>query len=201
MNICATASVTLLSQRFADVIGLLCAKVAARGGRDHAVGPLVMVVWGYLSRLRQRFDRLLVRMAAGERQAPARVRTGRALAGDKDRADVMLPRGRGWLILFAQECAQMGELVRMVADDPAMAEVLAAFPSARRIFRPLCRALAVPCPVGLLNAGEQPEVWRQRKAPVSTAPVWVAAVVHSPPVTVDTHAFLPGGYLKRRNVF
>ena len=153
MNNFASPSTTSLSARFAAAIGKLCAMVAARGGREHAVGPLVILICGYLGRLRQRFDRLAARVAAGERQVRAdraradRARTDRVRAGaratDKPRPDVTLPRGWAWLIRFSQPCAQLSEQMEALVHDPAMAAVLAAFPSAGRIFRPLCTALAI----------------------------------------------------------
>ena len=147
MNNFASPSTPSLSERFAAVIGKLCAMVAARGGREHAVGPLVVVIAGYLSRLRQRFDRLVARVAAGERQGGPlradRVRASRAPTGAKARPESALPRGWAWLIRFSQPCAQLSGHVEALVHDPAMAAVLAAFPSAGRIFRPLCMALAI----------------------------------------------------------
>ena len=106
---------TALAQRLAIIVAGLCGVVAACGGRrmlawdraphDPAIVPLIVPVWGRLSRLRQRFDRFVARVLAGlVSRAPVvgRVQVARVATG------VRLPAGYGWLVRMVPEAAQFG---------------------------------------------------------------------------------------------
>ena len=120
---------------------------AARAGRDHAVAPLVMLLWTRLARLTARFDALVARLTAGHPAAPARPRirpTSTAPARKAPAAGLRLPRSHTWLIrLLPGEAASYGCQLQALLADPAMAALLAAAPEAGRILRPLCRLLAI----------------------------------------------------------
>ncbi len=126
---------------------------AARAGRDHAVAPLVMLLWTRLARLTARFDALVARLTAGHSPAgrPAASRPQRTRSARKaPAAGLRLPRGRAWLIrLLPGEAASYGCQLQALLADPQMAALLAAAPEAGRILRPLCRLLAI-APEGLL---------------------------------------------------
>jgi hypothetical protein len=126
---------------------------AARASRDHAVAPLVMLLWTRLARLTARFDALVARLTAGHPAAPARQRTrpaSTAPARKAPAAGLRLPRGQAWLIrLLPGEAACFGGQLQALLADPQMAALLAAAPEAGRILRPLCRLLAI-APEGLL---------------------------------------------------
>lgn len=64
-----------LSELLALVIGGIRRVVAARGGRDHASVPLVVLVCTRLNRLMNRFQALVARLAAGRPVTPRRQRT------------------------------------------------------------------------------------------------------------------------------
>jgi hypothetical protein len=59
----------------------------------------------------------------------------------------MLPRRFGWLVKAGtHEAAIVGLKMVAVLSTPEMAEMLASSEQARRVLRPLCRALAVELP-------------------------------------------------------
>jgi hypothetical protein len=126
---------------------------AARAGRDHAVAPLVTLLWTRLARLTARFDALVARLTAGHPAAPTRPRTRSAATVPARKAPVAglrLPRSHTWLIrLLPGEAASYGSQLQAMLADPQMAALLAAAPEAGRILRPLCRLLAIT-PEGLL---------------------------------------------------
>ena len=53
-----------LADRFSAVLMGLCGMVAARGGRDHAAAPMVVLVWSRLRRMVTRFLALKARVDA-----------------------------------------------------------------------------------------------------------------------------------------
>jgi len=126
---------------------------AARAGRDHAVAPLVTLLWTRLARLTARFDALVARLTAGHSPAgrpaaPARPRI--RFARKAPAAGLRLPRSQAWLIrLLPGEAASYGCQLQALLADLQMAALLAAAPEAGRILRPLCRLLAI-APEGLL---------------------------------------------------
>ncbi len=126
---------------------------AARAGRDHAVAPLVALLWTRLARLTARFDALVARLTAGHPAAPARQRTRPAATVPARAAPapgLRLPRSQAWLIrLLPGEAASYGCQLQALLADPQMAALLAAAPEAGRILRPLCRLLAI-APEGML---------------------------------------------------
>jgi hypothetical protein len=175
---------------------------AARAGRDHAVAPLVMLLWTRLARLTARltarFDALVARLAAGHSPAgrpaaPARPRTRSARKAPA--AGLRLPRGQAWLIrLLPGEAASYGCQLQALLADPQMAALLAAAPEAGRILRPLCRLLAIT-PEGLLAlpsaAGKPaPKPRPAKPAPPPEPPsaislIWAALTGQPPGVTPD----------------
>jgi hypothetical protein len=171
---------------------------AARAGRDHAVAPLVMLLWTRLARLTARFDALVARLTAGHPAAPARQRTrpaSTAPARKAPAAGLRLPRSQAWLIrLLPGEAASYGCQLQALLADPQMAALLAAAPEAGRILRPLCRLLAI-APEGLLAlpsaAGKPaPKPRPAKPAPPPEPPsaislIWAALTGLPPGVTPD----------------
>jgi hypothetical protein len=119
---------------------------AARASRDHAVAPLVTLLWTRLARLTARFDALVARLTAGHSPAgrPAAPGRPRTRPARKAPATGRLPRSQAWLIrLLPGEAASYGCQLQALLADPQMAALLAAAPEAGRILRPLCRLLAI----------------------------------------------------------
>jgi hypothetical protein len=140
-------SFTPLAHWLTLIVAGLQKAAAARAGRDHAVAPLVMLLWTRLARLTARFDALVARLTAGHLPAgrpaaPGRPRTRPARKAPA--AALRLPRSHTWLIrLLPGEAASYGCQLQALLADPAMAALLAAAPEAGRILRPLCRLLAI----------------------------------------------------------
>ena len=60
---------------------------------------------------------------------------------------MILPRRFGWLVVAGKhEAACYGSQLQTVLNEPEMVALLAASPQARRVLRPLCRALAIALP-------------------------------------------------------
>jgi hypothetical protein len=146
-------SFTPLAQWLTLIVAALQKAAAARAGRDHAVAPLVMLLWTRLARLTARFDALVARLTAGHPAAPCRQRTRPASIVPARKAPapgLRLPRSQAWLIrLLPGEAASYGGQLQALLADPQMAALLAAAPEAGRILRPLCRLLAI-APEGML---------------------------------------------------
>ncbi len=146
-------SFTPLAHWLTLIVAGLQKAAAARAGRDHAVAPLVTLLWTRLARLTARFDALVARLTAGHPAAPGRPRTrsaSTAPARTAPAAALRLPRSQAWLIrLLPGEAASYGCQLQALLADPQMAALLAAAPEAGRILRPLCRLLAI-APEGML---------------------------------------------------
>ncbi len=191
-------SFTPLAHWLTLIVAGLQKAAAARAGRDHAVAPLVMLLWTRLARLTARFDALVARLIAGHPAAPARPRTRPAAIAPARKAPaggLRLPRGQAWLIrLLPGEAASYGCQLQALLADPQMAALLAAAPEAGRILRPLCRLLAI-APEGLLAlpsaAGKPAPKPRPAKPAPPPAPpsaislIWAALTGQPPGVTPD----------------
>ena len=105
-------SFTPLAQWLTLIVAALQKAAAARAGRDHAVAPLVTLLWTRLARLTARFDALVARLTAGHPAAPCRPRTRPASVVPARKAPapgLRLPRSHTWLIrLLPGEAASYG---------------------------------------------------------------------------------------------
>ena len=120
-------SFTPLAQWLTLIVAALKKAAAARAGRDHAVAPLVTLLWTRLARLTARFDALVARLTAGHPAAPCRPRTRSARKAPA--AGLRLPRSQAWLIrLLPGEAASYGCQLQALLADPQMAALLAAAP-------------------------------------------------------------------------
>ena len=187
---------TALSDRLAVILTGLCHAIAACGGRrmlgwdrrppDPAIVPLIVPIWGRVSRLRQRFAALVARVLAG--RLPRAPQVGRVRAARVPTA-VRLPAAYGWLVRLLPDAAGFGGQVQALLDDPAIGPLLVAAPGAGRVLRPLCRMLAVPLPVALGGTGEAPKM-RPRKAPPVAAPAtWAELIASKPALPARQPAF------------
>jgi len=124
----------------------LCALLAALGGW-RLDGPRAVVVYRRISRTLGRIERMLVRFREGRLW---RVTRRDAVVGTRGRVagrGPALPRRFGWLVVAGgYQAAGFGCQLQAVLITPEMSALLAASPQARRILRPLCRALAVEVP-------------------------------------------------------
>jgi hypothetical protein len=128
---------------FARLVATLCGFVAVRGGRDPSVTGLVLLLHGRVSRIRQRFTRLVAKLMTGWRPAALAPRAPRTDARVRE-AQARLPSGSAWLFhLLKHEAAAARAHLEQVLADPAMQAVLAEVPAAGRLMRPMCRMLGV----------------------------------------------------------
>jgi hypothetical protein len=142
-----------LADRFALIIDGLCRAAAARlgapGPARWTAGPLMILLWGRLRRMAARFAALAAR-AGVRRRAFLRPGTVSSPPLRPRTTPKCLPRRFAWLVRLVPEAACYGTQLQHLLSEPAMAELLAASPQARRILRPLCRML------GVLQAPAQP---------------------------------------------
>ena len=163
-----------LALRLGVILHGLMALVARGFLRRPRLLGLIVPFWGWLSRKRQRFERMMTR--------PLRVRAPRLAGPAIARAvrvrtpSVAFPRGRGWLVkeLGWEAAAYMSQLAALL-DDPAMRAALAARPGLARVLRPVCHVLGVDA----LTLPVKPRRRRTRRvvrvaapAPVTFAPGW-----------------------------
>ena len=145
-----------LARQVGLVLGGLCTAIVKGTAGQTLLRALIDLAWLRVNRTRHRLERLLARVAAGWLPRPA---APRAPAAPRDptvprRTRVgapalgRLPRARAWLVRVAgYHAAGSGSQLEHLLTDPAMAEFLAAVPSAARMLRPLCRTLGISPPV------------------------------------------------------
>ena len=146
-----------LSARLPGIIDLLYRATAARlerPGKPGLAGPLILLICGYLGRLRARCLRLAARVEAGH-ATPRRPTRPRARPA-RPRPPQRLPRARGWLVRLVPEAAGGGSQLRHLLADPEMQALLAAAPQAGRLLRPLCHILGVTPPPAIAKPPPRP---------------------------------------------
>jgi hypothetical protein len=115
-----------------------------------------------------RIERMLVRYRTGKLRpvsVPRVLMPGRKIL---NRPATRMPRRYGWLVLAGKHhAACYGTQLQALLDTPEMAGLLEVSPQAKRILRPLLRALAVALPwvVDTPRAERSPRVRRPRRKP------------------------------------
>ena len=163
-----------LSARLPGIIDLLYRATAARlerPGKPGLAGPMILLICGYLGRLRARCLRLAARIEAGRAtpNCPTRPRARPA----RPRPPQPLPRARGWLVRLVPEAASGGSHLRYLLAEPEMQALLAAAPQAGRLLRPLCRMLGVDPPPAIAKPPPRP-------ATIAASPPPPAPPAHPP---------------------
>jgi hypothetical protein len=138
--------------------------IGNHAGRHPASVAVITLLWPYLNRVAKRFEDLVRRVEAG---LPVRTRAA-SLAPRLPRFGPPclrrpgLPTGFAWLIrLVPYHAACIGGQVRYLLVKPEMAALFVAAPQVARIFRPLCRMLAVAPGVDLPPGLFPPRVRRR----------------------------------------
>jgi hypothetical protein len=159
-----------LARQVGLVLGGLCTAIVKGTAGQTLLRALIDLAWMRVNRTRHRLERLLARVAAGWLPRPAASRTAPAEPRDPTvprRTRVCapalgrLPRARAWLVRVAgYHAAGSGSQLEHLLTDPAMAEFLAAVPSAARMLRPLCRTLGISPPVLGFKPPKPPPVKR-----------------------------------------
>jgi hypothetical protein len=179
--------------------------IGNHAGRHPASVAVITLLWPYLNRVAKRFEALVRRVEAGG----ALVRTGAAsLAprlprfGPPRLRRPGLPTGFAWLIrLVPYHAACIGGQVRHLLVKPEMAALFLAAPQVGRIFRPLCRMLAIAPGPDLPPGLFKPRV--RGRLPAQAVPVLDTGAVSGLPTATDacgsalTPALSPKGYGSR----
>ena len=106
-------------------------------------GALVVRVSALAGRVFGRIERMLIRFRAGKLRTGVTQPNRKAPEATKPRAPA-LPRKFGWLVIAGKhQAAGYASQLQHLMAEPEMAELLEASPQARRVLRPLCRALAI----------------------------------------------------------
>ena len=117
----------------------------AHAERARARSALLVLVWGRIGRMANRFEALFARWRAG---TLPKFRSSRAGAPTTPREKSRFPAGRAWLVhVVGYEAAGRASQLQHLLARPDMAEFLQAAPQAGRILRPLCHMLGIDPPL------------------------------------------------------
>jgi len=143
------ATMRTVAESFSLLMLGLKAVIAEVAAPDRSRTAFLVFVWGRLSHMVVRFEKLYARWKAGtlpKARGPRPPRTPREEDNAKPRAKppFHLPGGRMWLVRHVQKSAAFASQLRhLLATDPEIPAFLEACPQAGRILRPLCQALGV----------------------------------------------------------
>ena len=127
-----------LARRLGFIMAGLASVVARRFLRDPKRMALIVPLWSWLNRTARRFERIVTRPAV------MRVQSARRDRAPRSTVRVRLPSGRDWLVrALGWEAAGYGSQLAALLAEPDMQAMLATVPAMGRLFRPLCRMLAV----------------------------------------------------------
>jgi hypothetical protein len=135
-----------LSRLFSCSIQSLRDIISMHAGRQLAASAVIMLLWPYLHRVAKRFEALVRRVEAGTLARPRAVSLAPRLPrfGPPCLRRPGLPTSFAWLVrLVPHHAACIGGQVRYLLVKPEMAALFIAAPQVGRIFRPLCRMLAI----------------------------------------------------------
>ena len=124
-------------------------------GRHWGLEPAFRIlIWGRVSRIRQRFASLVARIRAGvpaRKSAPRPAASRPQASASEPRRRQRLPDSFAWLCRYLpQVAAGFGSQLQLLLQEAEMQALIAADPRVGRILRPLCRMLAVPDAPGVL---------------------------------------------------
>jgi hypothetical protein len=164
------------------IMANLAALVPARFHRNPTFVHLILPLWYRFTRTARRFERLMARIATNTLPKPRRPRPHSSrphrLTPDAARLPA-LPTGHLWLIrAIPYEVAAYASQLNHLLADPATVEILATFPAAARLLRPLARMLGIDAPALKRSA--------PNRRPKAAAPP-TAADEHAPPPCAAGH--------------
>ena len=117
-----------------------------------------VLLYGRIGGIAGRIERMLTRFRAGRLWRATHRARAQGRCGHMAGRGPALPRRFGWLVRAGgHQAASFGTQLQAVLNAPEMAELLAASAQARRILRPLCRALAVDMP-GIVAEPPRPAI-------------------------------------------
>ncbi len=108
-------------------------------------GPLAILLYNRTGRIFGRIERMLVRFRAGKLRVGMRRQSAARKVGEKAGRGPALPRKFGWIVDVGgyRAVGYRSQLVHLLTTEPEMIAMLDASPQARRVLRPLLRALGV----------------------------------------------------------
>ena len=151
---------------------------------------LAQLIFGRFREIKQRFDRLAARLAAGT-FVPRRYHGRQPAADPKPRRKSPLPTKFGWLLPLVPEAVQYrGQLEHLLLYNPAMIALIAQAPAPMaRILRPLCwmlrleppPILARPRPAAATRRHKTPKRFPPRSRPPDERPAPAAPAAQPGP--------------------
>jgi len=141
-----------LPETFTLLLSVLRNIIAPVAAKDRARTDFLVYVYGRITRIGRRFQRLYARWKNGALPKPETRTPRTAPLSPAPRPTLLrsgmpivpLPTGRMWLIREIQQtAATRSQLQHWLANTPELAEFLAAAPQARRILNPLCHMLGL----------------------------------------------------------
>lgn len=121
----------------------LKAAIAVVAAHDRVLTALLVLVWGRISRIGARLERLIAQWRAGTLPKPRAPRAPGVGRASPSAAAQACPTSAGWLIDYVREAAPFAVRLEFLMGEDEFARFLAEVPQARRILRPLRRMLAV----------------------------------------------------------
>ena len=125
---------------FSIILTNLKAAIAVVAARERSLTVMLVMVWGRLSRMVVRMERLIALWRAGKLP---RVRASRAGRVSVTGVRVQLPTAPAWLVGYVREAGAFGAQIENLLTQEEFAAFVAAVPQAGRVLRPLCRMLGV----------------------------------------------------------
>ena len=161
----------------------------AHAERVRARTAMLVLVWGRIGRMANRFEKLFARWRANtlpNRTLP-RPRPARASEPATPRKNPGWPTGRAWLVhVVGYEAAGRASQLQHLLAHPDMAAFLHAAPQAGRILRPLCHMLGIAPPLAPAPLEPQPPPTRRParkpRAPAVTPPAGSRPPGSQPPL-------------------
>ena len=108
-------------------------------------GPLAILLYNRTGRIFGQLERMLVRFRAGKLRIGMRRESASRQNGAMAGRGPAPPRRFGWIVDVGgyRAVGYRSQLVHLLTTEPEMATMLETFPQARRVLRPLLRALGV----------------------------------------------------------
>ena len=136
---------TPLGQSLYRTVEILREIIGQHAVRHRALAPLILLAWTRITRLRNRFERLVLlwerdRLPAKQAPRPARARTARP------KPELRLPTGNYWLNKLVPASCMVGGYLTALMEDPDTRALVAAHPAAGRTLRPLAKMLGLDLP-------------------------------------------------------
>ncbi|MHB1302214.1 MAG: hypothetical protein ACYCZB_01890 [Acidiphilium sp.] len=155
------------AERFARCIRDLRDVIAAQGLAIRLPSPLILLVWARIRRLAFRFAQSVANSPRPRKPRPADARPRPAKPRERAAGEPCLPTGYAWLRRLIPDyrinfCVGA---IRDILENPEMAALIAATPTAGRALRPLCHILGIPLPPNLrLPSRPKPEKPANRRS-------------------------------------